>query len=101
YHNQLAYVDEELKKTTFLKTLDDYSHSDEHALQLQKYYPDFFKSNYFVMALLQVREKAVLKGYSLPIEAISEKLQKSLEKEQVEAQVFHYLHDQFLVIVSL
>lgn len=99
--NQLAYVDNELKRTTFLQILDDYSHTEEHVLQLQKYYPEFFKANYFAMALLQVREKAVLKGYSLPVEAIADKIQQKLAKEELEAQVFHYLHDQFLVIIAL
>lgn len=101
YSNQLSYLDNELKRTTFLQVLDDYSHTEEHALQLQKYYPDFFMAKYFVMCLLQVREKAVLKGYSLPVEVISDKIQKKLAGEELEAQAFHYLHDQFLVIVAI
>lgn len=101
YANQLVYADTELKRTTFLQILDDYTHSGEHDLQLQKYYPYFFNSSSFMLALVQVREKANLKGYSLPVETIAGQIQYYFAKEDIEAQVFHYLHDQFFVIISL
>ncbi|CAM3904836.1 AraC family transcriptional regulator [Cohnella lubricantis] len=101
YANQLVYVDSELKRSTFLQMIDDYTHSGEHELQLQKYYPSFFNANYFVMALVQVRERSVLKGYSLPVESIADHIRSCLAQEDVEAQAFHYLHDQFFVLVSL
>lgn len=101
YANQLVYADAELKRTTFLQVIDDYTHSDEHDLQLQKYYPNFFNASYFMLALVQVREKSVLKGYSLPVETIADHIQNQLAKEEIEAQAFHYLHDQFFVLVSL
>ncbi|HIW34756.1 MAG TPA: AraC family transcriptional regulator [Candidatus Paenibacillus intestinavium] len=101
YKKQLNYMDVEMKRTTFLQILDDYSHTEEHELQLQKYYPDFFISNNFLLAQLTVRENKVLRGYSIPIEMITAKIQKSFEKEEIETQVFHYLHDQFVVIISL
>lgn len=101
YANQLAYADAELKRAAFLQMVDDYTHSAEHDLQLQKYYPAFFNSSHFMLALVQVREKAMLKGYSLPIEAIVGQIRHHFTLENIETQVFHYVHDQFFVIISL
>lgn len=101
YSQQLAYVEAELKRNTFIKMIDDYTHSDQHEFQLQKYYPEFFNSPYFMMGLLHVREISLQRGYTLAVEKIAEKIAKKLEKEGFEAQVFHYLRDQFLVIISL
>jgi len=101
YQEQLNYMGVELRRNTFLRILDDYSFSAEYDRQLQTYYSQFFQSSYFMMALLQVREKGTPKGYSLPAEAISEKLQKSLAKARIDAEVFHYSNEQFIVLIFL
>lgn len=101
FKQQLDYVETELKRNTFIKIIDDYLHSEQHEFQLQKYYPEFFNSKYFILGLVSVREKSMQKGFTLAVEKIAEKMVRKLEKEELEAQAFHYLRDQFIVIISL
>jgi two-component system response regulator YesN len=101
YLKQLSFADAELRRGVFLQVLDEYTHTKEHDIQLQKYYPDFFRARHFLLALLQMNEKGIVKGYSLPVELLAERVQSCLKREKIDAHVFHYANDQFLVVIGL
>jgi two-component system response regulator YesN len=101
YRKQISFVDAELRRGIFLQALDENSHSKEHDIQMQRYYPDFFREKHFVMVMFQVNLKTDDKDTLLPVEVIAENLQNGLKREGVDANVFHAANSQFIAVIGL
>lgn len=99
---QLDFVDTEIRRGVFLRMLDEYSHSREYELQMQKYYPDFFKGSHFIMAAVELMEENGTDGLpELPAEEIAALIQDGLLLELDHAVVFYAGRSQFLALADI
>ncbi|GGD82514.1 AraC family transcriptional regulator [Paenibacillus nasutitermitis] len=101
YKNQLSFVESELRRGVFLQALDEYAHTKEHSIQMQHYYPDFFRHKCFVMAALQLNQIDNEQSLSLTVEEIVEMIQRAFKRDKLDANVFHVKNLQFLVVMGL
>ncbi|MHA0858246.1 helix-turn-helix domain-containing protein [Paenibacillus sp. CMAA1364] len=100
YKDQISYADEELRRVVFLQSLDEYKHSKEHDILLQKYDLDFFSAKHFIMAIIQVNENDRDYGFSIPVEQITEKLHSSMRRESIDGHIFYGANAQFIMVIG-
>jgi len=97
--NQLLFVDSELRKGVFLQALDEYAHSSELKTNMQEYYPEYYRDPFFVLALLQLNQHAT--EQQLDFEEITARIQRGLQHENIDANVFHVGNLRFLIVIGL
>jgi two-component system response regulator YesN len=98
---QKAYADEELRRSTFLQTLDGLPHETEQDIRMQTYYADFYRHKHFVMALVQVGRLANESAENWTIEDMERRMEQGLGRDGLAANAFHAGHLQFIVMLGV
>ncbi|MCQ6563194.1 helix-turn-helix transcriptional regulator [Paenibacillus mendelii] len=99
---QMNFVDLEIRRGVFLQTLDAYNHSQEYEIQMQKYYPYFFRERQFVMAAVHLKGLHPDKEQTdLSIEEMTEAIRAGLQQGAGHVVVFHSSQLQFLAMIGI
>ncbi len=99
---QIDFVDTEIRRGVFLQMLDGHSHSREYEIQMQKYYPHFFKDRQFVMAVLQLKRSAESEqNGDLQMEDMTEMIQAGLQDSKMNSLVYHMSNLQFIALIGI
>ncbi|MBD2868726.1 helix-turn-helix transcriptional regulator [Paenibacillus arenilitoris] len=100
--NQMSFVELEIRQSLFLQLLHDRSHSRDYELQLQNYYPYFFRERQFVMAAFRLKKADDGKAYAAPrIEEMTASLREGLLRLIGQDVVFHSGHLEFLALIGM
>ncbi|MFD0712034.1 helix-turn-helix transcriptional regulator [Paenibacillus sp. GCM10027626] len=99
---QMDFVDSEIRRGIFLKSLDEHTHSQEYELQMQKYYPDFFGERHFVMASIYLKAvRNVEDSPLLRLDEIAEVIRADLQQSCGHVVVFHTIQYQFVALIGM
>ncbi|EFU43076.1 transcriptional regulator, AraC family protein [Paenibacillus vortex V453] len=99
---QMDLVDEDIRRSVFLQTLDGHHHSREQEMQMQKHYTHFFQCRHFMMAAvyLQASGKEAVKA-DFVLEELTAQIRSSLQERYGHAVVYHVEQLKFLALIGL
>jgi len=98
----MSFIDSEMRRGVFLHALDEFSHSREIELQMQKYFADFFSNKQFVMVSLHLQPQHGSEHQTtLRIEQVTEAVKKGFGNLNQDAVVFHAGNLQYIALFSI
>ncbi|AYB46726.1 helix-turn-helix domain-containing protein [Paenibacillus lautus] len=99
---QMDLVDEDIRRSVFLQTLDGHHHSREQEMQMQKHYTHFFQCRHFMMAAvyLQPAGKGAAKT-DFVLEELTSQIRGALEERYGHVVVYHVEELKFLALIGL
>lgn len=99
---QMDLVDEDIRRSVFLQTLDGYHHSCEQEVQMQRHYTHLFQCRHFIMAAIHLEpvDKEAAKA-EIVLEKLTADIRGSLQEYYGHVVVYPVEQLRFLALIGL